>query len=127
MKKLTVSIVLIAVLTALCGCRQEEPVAQAVLGSISELSFPAQGAETQYVRVVSDAPWTLQAPDWVLVSPSSGTGDTEVEITVEDNMLGGAMDEPRTAKVILNRKATRTEMPSGRPSRTLVAWMTARR
>ena len=100
MKKLTVSIVLIATLTALCGCRQEEPVAQAVLGSISELSFPAQGAETQYVRVVSDAPWTLQAPDWVLVSPSSGTGDTEVEITVEDNMLGGAMDEPRTAKVI---------------------------
>ena len=101
MKKLRISIVLFAALTALCGCQQEKlEVAQAVLGSISELSFPAQGAETQYVRVVSDAPWTLQAPDWVLVSPSSGTGDTEVEITVEDNMLGGAMDEPRTAKVI---------------------------
>lgn len=100
MKRITLLTILLAALTLIFSCKQEENIAQAVMGSVSEMTFSAQDAEPQILRIVSDAPWKLDAPDWVTVTPSSGSGDMEVEVSVDDNLLDGTPDEPREAQVI---------------------------
>ncbi len=84
---------------AVLACKPEENVAQAVMGDKSSMTFAAQGAGAQLLRIVSDAPWKLEAPDWITVTPSSGTGDIYVEVSVADNVTDGEVDEPREAVV----------------------------
>ena len=112
MKRIAKYSLIAAALGLLCSCQQEENIAQAVLGSVSSLSFAAQNAESQVVRIVSDAPWKLETPDWVTVDPSSGSGDMEVTISVTDNYTGGEMDEPREAVLIFggNMLSSRFEL-----------------
>ena len=86
-------------LAAVLACQPEENVAQAVMGDKSSMTFVAQGAEAQLLRIVSDAPWKLEAPEWITVTPSSGTGDIYVEVSVTDNVTDGEVDEPREAVV----------------------------
>ena len=94
------------------ACTQEEDVAKAVLGTVSSMTFPAQNAEPQMLHIVSDATWKLEAPDWITVTPSSGSGEVDVTVSVSDNMDGGVMDEPREAVVAFcgNTLASRFEL-----------------
>ncbi len=44
----------------------------------------ASDSKTLILRAEADAAWTVEAPDWITVTPSSGTGKTEVTVTVNE-------------------------------------------
>ena len=85
------------------SCKDDEPkMAKAVLASVFSLNYDVQGNEAQEIRVVSDATWEVDAPDWVTVTPTTGTGDTYVTIAVTDNLDGGAPARPRRGEVVFH-------------------------
>ena len=85
----------------LAGCQNEEdPIAKAVLASASSLSFAAEGAQPQMITVYSDAQWIADVPEWVTIEPATGSGTTDVTISVSDNLRDGAVDNPRTADLV---------------------------
>ncbi len=91
------------ILTALCiftGCDEEEsPLSRMVMVSENTLTFNAEGG-TQTVTVYADAEWVCERPDWVTITPETGTGVTDVNITVGSNYLDGSPDEPRSATLV---------------------------
>lgn len=103
-KKLSlVSVSLLALGCLFTGCEKEkEDVAKAVLASASTLSFTGQDAAEQIITVYSDATWTADVPDWVTISPATGSGTTDVTVSVSDNMRDGALDNPRKAEVVFH-------------------------
>lgn len=44
----------------------------------------ASDSKTLVLRAEADAAWTVEAPDWITVTPSSGVGKTEVTVTVNE-------------------------------------------
>lgn len=71
--------------------------AKAVLGSSANISFPINDPVPTIITIASDGDWHVEAPEWLTVSPMSGSqGATEVTITASDNVRGGAPDLPRT-------------------------------
>lgn len=60
--------------------------------SISRNSYRSLNAQTSKVlvlRALSSADWSVESkPDWVTISPSSGTGKTEVTLTVAEQPRG---------------------------------------
>ena len=83
------------------GCNDDDPdVAKAVLASASNLNYEATENPGQIITVYSDATWTCEHPDWVTVEPETGSGTTEVRISVADNLRDGTPDNPRKADVI---------------------------
>lgn len=102
-----INIILAALLVFLgfttTSCDDDDPdVAKAVLASVQVLNYDGQNAAPQEIRVVSDATWTVDAPDWVTVSQTSGSGDLMVTISVADNMRDGALDNPRKGEVVFH-------------------------
>lgn len=109
---------ILAMLLAVTGvlsftsCKDDEPaVAKAVLCSVFSLDFDADGG-AQEVKVVSDAVWTVDAPEWITVSPNTGSGTTFVTISVEKNYVGNEMQGIRKATVVFhgNTKASEAEV-----------------
>lgn len=99
------NIYLFALLSMFCfsfaACDDDDnDVAKAVLTSATNLSFDAQGAEGKIITVYSDATWTCEHPDWISVTPETGSGTTEVRITVNDNLRDGLPDNPRKADLV---------------------------
>lgn len=94
--------ILAAVLAVVSACSDApDPMSRAVLASADVLEFETQGAESKIIRVTSDGDWVCECPDWVSVSPATGhAGQTEVTVTVLDNMRDGAADLPRKADVL---------------------------
>lgn len=91
-------IILLAVaIFVMVGCVKEPSTtkSRAILTSVKEMSFKAQNAELQAITVYADADWTVEAPEWVTVSQTSGTASMEIAISVSDNVRGGAIDRPR--------------------------------
>ena len=113
LKNLCAASVLIAALCSLWGCdKDENTLSEAVLASASALNFEAQGAAEKLITVYADADWVTEVPDWVTVTPASGTGVTDVTISVSDNMRDGAEDNPRKAPVVFKGRtlASRAEV-----------------
>ena len=98
----------------LCGCSKEEDnVARAVLASTSSLTFSAQNPTEKIITVYSDAEWYMEEiPEWVTVTPATGSGTTEVTISVSENMRDGSIDNPRNATVVFRGRtlASRAEV-----------------
>lgn len=92
------------------SCSDDDtPVAKAVLCSVFSLDYEAVAPEAQTVKVVSDALWHVECPDWIEVSPATGSGTTIVTVTVKPNVdAAGAMCSPRKADLIFkgNTKAS---------------------
>ena len=44
----------------------------------------ASDSKTLVLRAEADAAWTVEAPEWITVTPSSGVGKTEVTVTVSE-------------------------------------------
>lgn len=99
-KILTLAFCLTVIL--LCGCSKEEDnVARAVLSSTNSLNFPAQEPVEKLITVYSDAEWFMEElPEWITVTPTIGSGTTEVTISVSENMRDGSIDNPRNATVV---------------------------
>lgn len=78
------------------ACQKDDTTARAILASVNTLEFKGEGAAPETILVTSDGDWTVEAPEWVTVTPSQGTtGQTEVTIEVADNFRDGALDNPR--------------------------------
>ena len=48
----------------------------------------ASDSKTLVLRAEADAAWTVEAPEWITVTPSSGVGKTEVTVTVNEMAAG---------------------------------------
>lgn len=100
------AIAITAIVFIVAGCKKEkEPFARAVLSSETSLTFAAKDAKGQKLSVYSDGAWISDAPEWITVNPSSGSGSGEVIVTVTDNITGGVMDKPRTGKIIFRGRS----------------------
>lgn len=80
------------------SCSDDEtPLAKAILASVNDIYFDAANPQSQIFNVTSDGDWTVETPDWITVTPSSGrTGRTEVTITVTKNTdENGELNLPR--------------------------------
>lgn len=86
------------------GCQEEENVAKAVMASANALSFPGEEASEQLITVYSDAEWTADVPEWVTIEPATGSGTTDVTVSVNANMRDGALDNPRRAELVFHGK-----------------------
>ena len=88
MKNILKSFLTIASAVALfASCAQEaKPLASAVSLDKTEVSFEGLSAVAQTVTVKADGDWFAIAPEWVAIDPVTGSGDTEVSISVCDNI-----------------------------------------
>ena len=87
---------------ALAACEQVkmDSIASAVLPEQESLTFAAVSAEPQTTWVYADGDWVADVPvDWLTVSPTSGTGNVQLTLSVTDNVKNGAQDAPRSAYV----------------------------
>jgi len=107
------SLILTALLFAFGSCEEKgSSLSQAVLASASSLNFEGTGSAPQTITVYADAEWLSEVPEWITVSPTSGSGVMDVTISVTDNMRGGALDNPRKAVVVFRGEtlASRAEV-----------------
>lgn len=70
------------------SCLEEAaPLASAVKVDKQELTFEGASAPAQKVKVQADGDWFVIAnEEWVKVTPTNGNGETDVVITVSDNV-----------------------------------------
>lgn len=95
------TLALLLSINLLWSCDEEEStLSKAVLASAGTLNFEANGGTEKMITVYADADWVTEVPDWVTVTPTTGTGTMDITISVADNMRNGAIDNPREAAVI---------------------------
>ncbi len=95
------TLLFVALMLSFGSCEEEQStLSKAVLASASSLNFEGTGSTQQIITVYADADWLSEVPEWITVSPASGSGVMDVTITVTDNMRGGALDNPRKAVVV---------------------------
>ena len=95
------------VLASLFGCAKEaDLVKPSALLAESSVTVAAKGGEAVAFTVYSDEDWFVDAEeDWLYVTPTSGTGTMDVEITADDNVIDGVMQKPRQGTItIANRR-----------------------
>lgn len=97
---------------SLWSCKDnDDDMSKAVLASVSSLFFEATEPTSQTIKVVSDANWVAEAPEWVTVEPMSGTaGTTEVKFTVLDNVRDDEIDTPRVGEVVFRGNLLRSRV-----------------
>ncbi len=87
---------------ASCSENDEPEVAKAVMTSAQSLEFDGLNASSQTITVYSDATWTVDLPEWISVSPSTGSGTTDVIVSVDDNLRDGLLDNPRKGELVFH-------------------------
>lgn len=106
--------ILIAALCFLGSCDDgdESKLSEAVLAGASTLNFEGDKASGQMITIYADADWVIEAPEWITVSPASGTGVVDVIVSVSDNMRDGTLDNPRKAALVFKGRtlASRSEV-----------------
>ena len=105
---------LMALLFVLGSCQEEEgtTLSQAVLASASALNFEGTDSAPQIITVYADAEWVSEVPEWITISPTSGSGVMDVTVSVNDNIRDGALDNPRKEVVVFRGEtlASRAEV-----------------
>ena len=100
MKKILFALIAVSFLFVSCK-KESDTRARAVLTDVSFVEFPATGAAEQTIQVFSDADWVSEAPEWITVTPSTGTGSMTVTVSAMDNMASdGKVDSPRKGTLI---------------------------
>ncbi len=99
----------LSVLALICGasalaCKPEvqDTVAKAVLGDVALMNFAASNPAEQIVTVYSDGDWHTTRPDWITVTPETGSGVTTVTVQAAENTDAGGMLEPRKDTLIFS-------------------------
>ena len=99
------TLILVALLVTFGSCEEEgSSLSRAVLASASSLNFEGTSSAPQTITVYADADWVTEVPEWITVTPATGTGVMDVTISVTDNLRGGALDNPRKAVVVFKEK-----------------------
>lgn len=93
---------LVGLSLASCSDDDKDNSAKSVLASVSSLSYEAKDAPARTFRVVSDAQWTVDAPEWITVDPATGSGDITVSVAVKDNYEGDVMQLPRRETIVFH-------------------------
>lgn len=105
---------LMALLFVIGSCQEEEgtTLSQAVLASASALNFEGTDSAPQIITVYADAEWVSEVPEWITISPTSGSGVMDVTVSVTDNIRDGALDNPRKEVVVFRGEtlASRAEV-----------------
>ena len=107
------TLILMALLVTFGSCEEEgSSLSQAVLASASSLSYDGTDSAPQIITVYADADWVTEVPEWITVTPATGSGVMDVTITVTANMRGGALDNPRKAVIVFKGEtlASRAEV-----------------
>ncbi|NCD14094.1 MAG: hypothetical protein EOL92_02555 [Bacteroidia bacterium] len=103
-----------ALLFVIGSCQEEEgtTLSQAVLASASALNFEGTDSAPQIITVYADAEWVSEVPEWITISPTSGSGVMDVTVSVNDNIRDGALDNPRKEVVVFKGEtlASRAEV-----------------
>lgn len=100
MKKILFALIAVSFLFVSCK-KESDTRARAVLTDVSFVDFPATGSAEQTIQVFADADWVSEAPEWMTVTPSTGTGSMTVKITATDNIApDGKMDSPRKGTLV---------------------------
>lgn len=96
---------------SLTSCDDNETtMSRAVLGSIDVLEYSTESSDITIITITSDADWVAEAPDWIKVSPMSGSaGQTEVEISVTSNTDGNGECAPRQDYVVFKGRNLRSQ------------------
>ncbi|MGN1220999.1 MAG: BACON domain-containing protein, partial [Candidatus Cryptobacteroides sp.] len=80
--------------------QQAKPLASSVSLDKEEVVFEGQNAPAQTVTVKADGDWFAVAPEWVTLEPTVGSGETEVKVSVADNLdEWNELAGPRSASV----------------------------
>ena len=75
---------------------KESPEAKAVIAESNYIEFEATGAAPAVITVYADGDWKADGPEWITVTPNSGSGTTEgVSISAADNKDGSGILLPR--------------------------------
>lgn len=92
---------LASVAAVFASCVQEaKPLASSVSLDKKEVVFEGQNAPAQTVKVTADGDWFAVAPEWVTLEPAVGSGETEVKVSVADNVNEWKeLSGPRSASV----------------------------
>ena len=92
---------LASVAAVFASCVQEaKPLANSVSLDKKEVVFEGQNAPAQTVKVTADGDWFAVAPEWVTLEPAVGSGETEVKVSVADNVNEWKeLSGPRSASV----------------------------
>lgn len=69
---------------AVVSCSKSDDNADTLNVSVNELSFTA-ASRSATVTVSSNLDWSGTAPEWIALSPNTGTGNTSVTVTAEQN------------------------------------------
>ncbi len=105
---------LMALLFVIGSCQEEEgtTLSQAVLASASALNFEGTDSAPQIITVYADAEWVSEVPEWITISPTSGSGVMDVTVSVNDNIRDGALDNPRKEVIVFKGEtlASRAEV-----------------
>lgn len=105
----SIAVAFVAAMTITSCTQEEDSVAKAVLASVEYMTFAATDAPAQTITVYSDGDWTVDAPEWITVSPASGTGTVEgVTVSVADNIRDGKEDLPRRDTVQIHGNILRS-------------------
>ena len=88
---------------AVFGCKQEELFEPDSLLSAQSITFEAEAAEAQSLTIASNGSWMIDVvEDWITVTPMSGTGSTDVSVTVTDNVdEKGVVNSPREGTITI--------------------------
>lgn len=102
-KKSYISALAVIAAGVLTGCQEDElSIAKAVMASASTLTFDGLNPDEQVITVYSDAQWTADIPDWVTIEPTTGSGTTDVTVTVTTNLRDGSLDNPRKSNLVFH-------------------------
>ena len=63
-----------------------EPLAQSISVNQNSVTIDGQNATPVKVKVAANGDWIAVVPSWIEMTPSSGSGNTEVSITAGDNV-----------------------------------------
>lgn len=87
---------------SLTSCNDDDvTLSRKVLASVNVLEFDGLPTESQLITITSDGDWYVEAPEWVNVSPAQGSvGQTEVSISLADNIRDGLLDNPRKVTIL---------------------------
>ena len=102
MKKLNMMFVLVGMLLLVASCKKKVDVAF----SMPTVDVEASGGEVT-VSLLSNGDWTVDShPDWLTVSPQSGSGDMQLVLMVAVN----ESTEPRSGEVKVSSKDNSTKL-----------------
>src|ERR1700754_2140625 len=74
-----------------CSNKDDDKISSQISSDKTSITIQVQGG-TEYINISANAPWELtDLPSWLKVSPTSGSGNTKVEIVCDPNITANEL------------------------------------